>query len=116
MTQARVFVALSMMVAVVLFASMPARAADSNDFEAKLAKINAAGFVLLAQQGSKTEVVETAKEFDTLISSSNPPDFYLLHKKTGKKSKVKITYGSKKHPGEYVWEFYQWLVKTVGEK
>jgi len=110
-SQKKCLVVLSVTAGLLLCVSLPAPAADSFDFGEKLAEINAAGFILLAEEGDRTEVVETADEFEALISGSKPPDFYLLHKKTDKKSEVEITYGTKKHPGEYVWEFYQWLVE-----
>ena len=93
-----------------LFVLPFAQAGNSNDFSEKLNKINAAGFVLLAEIDGKSEVVDSAREFESLISDGKQPVFYLLHKESGKKFKVEMEYGTKKHPGEYVWEFYEWVV------
>jgi|GEM_PF-5394062 len=93
-----------------LFASSSVQAGGSKDFSDKLSKINASGFALVAKIDGKNEVVDNAREFEFLISGGKQPSFYLLHKKTGEKFEVEMEYGTKKHPGEYVWEFYQWVV------
>ncbi len=95
---------------------LEAQAFDMSSFNENLTKINESGFVLLAEQGGQTQVVGNAAQFKAMISNGKVPVFYLLYKKTGKKYRVKDTSDGKKDPGEYIWEFYMWLVDTVSEK
>ena len=96
--------------------TLEAQAFDMSSFNENLKKINESGFVLLAEQGGQIQVVGNATQFKAMISDDKAPVFYLLYKKTGKKYRVKETSDGKKDPGEYISEFYMWLVDPVSEK
>lgn len=87
------------------------QASDLSDFNDKIKKMNEAGYVLLAEQAGETLVVSNTEKFKALIASDKPPIFYLLHKETGKKYRVKDTQEAKEEGwGEKIWEFFIWLV------